>query len=107
MQLAGFTTTLALLALALSASASPQPNLEGKRAACRRADDTVEVREWDGSMRVVTRADGCTLANAGGAGFPAPNSWCKSTYGQKYPCCVENGIGGAFCTECTRGVHNC
>ena len=101
MQILSLTTAFTLLALALTSTANPSM----KRNACRRADGSFELREYDGSL--LPRADGCTLANAGGPGAPLPNSWCKSTYGKEYPCCVENGIGGAICTDCTHGIPNC
>ncbi|KAI0753523.1 hypothetical protein C8Q80DRAFT_1118625 [Daedaleopsis nitida] len=97
--------TIALFALAASVVASPQTDLLEKRNACRRTDGSIELREWDGSL--ITRTDGCTLDNAGGSGAPIVNSWCQATYGHEYPCCVENGVGGAYCTTCTRGIHNC
>ncbi|KAI0705296.1 hypothetical protein C8T65DRAFT_728015 [Cerioporus squamosus] len=100
MQIISLTTTLTVLALALTSTANPS----AKRNACRRADGSIELREYDGSL--IPRADSCTLANAGGPGAPLPNSWCKST-GSEFPCCVENGVGGAFCTDCTHVIHNC
>lgn len=97
MQILSLTTTFTLLALALTSAANPSV----KRNQCRRADGSIELSEH------VPRADGCTNANAGGPGLPLPNPYCKSNYGKEYACCVEDGLGGAFCTTCTHGIHNC
>ncbi len=101
MQIRSLTTAFAVLALALTGTANPS----FARNQCRRADGSIELREVDGSL--LPRDDGCTNANAGGPGLPLPNTYCKSTYGQEYACCAEDGLGGTFCTTCPHGIHNC
>ncbi|RPD58148.1 hypothetical protein L226DRAFT_537295 [Lentinus tigrinus ALCF2SS1-7] len=100
------TLASALFAAVLAVSGNPTTEVVYARGQCRRTDGTLEVREWS-SAAVAKRDGGCNLSNAGGAGDPLPNSFCQSTFGDSAPCCVEDGVGGAFCTTCTHGIHNC
>ncbi|TFK84849.1 hypothetical protein K466DRAFT_664897 [Polyporus arcularius HHB13444] len=100
------TLASALLAAVIAVSTSPTTEVIHARGQCRRADGTLEIREWSAPV-VAKRNGGCNLSNAGGPGDPALNSYCEETFGSSTPCCVEDGVGGAFCTTCTHGVHNC
>ncbi|KAI0705303.1 hypothetical protein C8T65DRAFT_728018 [Cerioporus squamosus] len=84
---------LASVLFAAVLAVSGTPTTAHALSAAARTVLTLEVREW--SAPAVAKHDGgCNSSHAGCPGDPVPELYCKFTFGNSAPCCVENSVGG-------------